>query len=104
MDYALLLATAIIFNTFCCKLYYGATTAQPAVGTATGVTQALGRTEARRRWQQATHYIVRILRIRRRWAATGLHLQQPRIRDLVHGLERRRGTLRRTSRAAINDA
>ena len=51
---------------------------------------------AKLRWIKATQYILRILRIRRRWGLTGQYLQQPRIQDLVDGIDRdRQGRVRR---------
>ena len=56
---------------------------------------------ARRRvlWRQAFAYTARILRLRRRWSALGLHLQTPRIQNLVSGISRRGGTLIRVADA-----
>ena len=54
---------------------------------------------ARARWYRATSYIVRLLRIRKRWAATGRHLQRERVQDLLSGIERKRGVLVRTKPA-----
>ena len=69
---------------------------------ALGHAHHLTRIQRIRYWKQALRYISRILRARNRWAVTGRHLQQPRIRDLVSGIARHRGTLRRESAAAIN--
>jgi hypothetical protein len=66
-----------------------------------GFTRNLTREERLHHWKQAFHYITRILRVRKRWAATGQYLQQPRIRDLVSGVIRRNGTLKRQCAAAI---
>jgi hypothetical protein len=52
--------------------------------------KALFRTSVRR--------IIHLLRIRRRWAATGLALQEPRCRDLFSGVKRVAGTLVRFKR------
>ncbi len=57
------------------------------------------RQRAVRRWRQAAQYVLRILRLRRKWAAVGRHLQLGRIRDLVAGVERRGGQLRRVAAA-----
>ena len=54
--------------------------------------------KARRLWHWAVQQISRVLRLRRRWASLGLHLQRPRIQSLVSGLERRKGILRRTAK------
>ena len=56
---------------------------------------------ARRRvlWRRAFAYIARVLRLRRRWSALGLHLQTPRIQNLVSGITRRSGTLLRVADA-----
>ena len=51
---------------------------------------------ARRRFREAVRQVVNLLRLRRRWARLGQYLQNPNIRDLTVGLERRRGTLVRT--------
>ena len=70
------------------------------------LTEALGRTrhltraQRLQRWKQAVRYISRVLQIRKRWAATGKHLQQPRIRELVEGISRKGGNLWRVSAAA----
>ena len=48
---------------------------------------------ARLHWRRAVRHIAPILRLRRRWAALGRHLQAQRIQDLVQGLDRRRGVL-----------
>ena len=66
-----------------------------------GRTSHLTRAERLRHWRHAANYVVRVLRIRKRWAATGKHLQQPRIRDLVAGISRKGGNLWRVSSAAI---
>jgi hypothetical protein len=63
-----------------------------------GFTQNLTRQQRLLHWKQAFHYITRVLRIRQRWAATGIYLQQPRIRDLVSGVVRRNGILKRNRR------
>jgi hypothetical protein len=82
----------------------------PAVTIPHGVyylTEALGRTRHLTRaqrlhhWRQAASYITRIIRIRIRWANTGKLLQTPRIRDLVSGVVRHRGLLRRERAAAV---
>ena len=65
------------------------------VDSRTGHTVAQGR-RARRRFREAVRQIVNLLRLRRRWARLGNYLQNPNIRDLTVGLERRRGTLVRT--------
>ena len=90
-----------------------AVTIQPSPRTVTTqprglyLTEALGRTrhltQAKRyyHWKQALRYISRVLRIRKHWAATGKHLQQPRIRDLVSGVVRHRSFLRREKAAAV---
>ena len=54
---------------------------------------------ARANWKLLVRRIGRILRLRVRWAALGLFLQTPRIQDLVVGLERRKGQLRRVRAA-----
>ena len=66
-----------------------------------GRTCHLTRAERLRHWRHAASYVVRVLRIRKRWAATGRHLQQPRIRDLVAGISRKGGKLTRVSSAAV---
>ncbi len=50
-------------------------------------------TRAKLRWIQATQYILRIIRLRRRqgstgdsWGLFGAYLLQPRIRDLTDGI------------------
>ncbi len=55
---------------------------------------------ARRRWRQLVQYTARILRIRRRYARLGQYLNQERIQDLVSGVVRNRGVLRRVAPAA----
>ena len=55
---------------------------------------------ARLRWRQAVRRISQILRLRRRWASLGRHLQLPRIQSLVSGLERRGGRLIRRRAAS----
>ena len=86
-------------------------TTQPSTTAATGqqyyLTERVGRTchltraERLHHWRHAANYIVRVLRIRKRWASTGRHLQQPRIRDLVAGISRKGGKLCRVSSAAV---
>ena len=66
-----------------------------------GRTCHLTRAARLRHWRHAAKYIIRVLRIRKRWAATGRHLQQPRIRDLVAGISRKGGKLTRVSSAAV---
>ena len=66
-----------------------------------GGTSHLTRAARLRHWRHAAKYIIRVLRIRKRWAATGRHLQQPRIRDLVAGISRKGGKLTRVSSAAV---
>ena len=88
-----------------------AVTTQPSTTAETGqqyyLTERVGRTchltraERLRHWRHAANYVVRVLRIRKRWAATGKHLQQPRIRDLVAGISRKGGNLWRVSSAAV---
>ena len=46
-------------------------------------------------WKRATAYILRVLRLRRKWASLGRHLATQRVQDLVVGLSRRTGTLTR---------
>ena len=55
---------------------------------------------ARRNWHHLVQRISRVLRLRRKWAAVGVYLQQHRIKDLVQGLERHRGHLIRKRPAA----
>ena len=55
---------------------------------------------ARRNWHHLVQRISRVLRLRRKWAAVGVYLQQHRIKDLVQGLERHRGHLVRKRPAA----
>ena len=66
-----------------------------------GETCHLTRAERLRHWRHAASYVVRVLRIRKRWAATGHYLQQPRIRDLVAGISRKGGKLTRVSSAVV---
>ena len=56
---------------------------------------------ARRLWHSAVQQIALVLRLRRRWAALGQHLQGRRIQDLVLGLERRQGQLIRRRPAPL---
>ena len=46
-------------------------------------------------WKRATAYILRVLRLRRKWAYLGRYLATHRIQDLVVGLSRRTGALTR---------
>ena len=46
-------------------------------------------------WKRATAYILRVLRLRRKWHLLGRHLATHRVQDLVVGLSRRTGTLTR---------
>ena len=55
---------------------------------------------ARKHWRQAVQYISRILRIRKKFARLGKYLDQFRIQELVSGLERNRGVLRRVAPAS----
>ena len=54
---------------------------------------------ARANWKLLVRRVSRLLRLRRRWSALGRFLQQPRVQDLVLGLERRQGQLRRVQAA-----
>jgi hypothetical protein len=54
--------------------------------------------QLRRLWQAVTRRVVRLLLIRRRWAATGLALQAPSLVDTFDGLERVKGRLQRPKR------
>ena len=56
---------------------------------------------ARAHWRRAVQHISTVLRLRRRWNAIGIHLQQPRIQSLVAGLERVRGVLVRVQPASV---
>ena len=67
---------------------------------AAGLSDRLTQPRRRLLWRQAFTYATHILRLRKRWSALGLHLQTPRIQDLVIGLSRRAGTLTRISDAA----
>ena len=49
-------------------------------------------------WRRAVTRIVRLLLIRRRWAAIGHSLQQESVVDLFDGLDRVRGVLTRPRR------
>jgi len=53
-------------------------------------------TKARRLWRKSIRFVAQLLRRREAWAAFGQYLQQPSIKSLVDGLERRRGVLVRT--------
>jgi hypothetical protein len=48
-------------------------------------------------WKRAKEYVLRILRLRKRFASLGRHLQEKRIRKLVSGLTRVKGVLKRVS-------
>ena len=52
---------------------------------AAGHTANLSPSERKRLWIVAVQYVLRVLRLRRHWHSLGVHLQQPRIRDLVSG-------------------
>jgi hypothetical protein len=54
--------------------------------------------QLRRLWQAVTRRVIRLLLIRRRWAATGLALQAPGLVDTFDGLERVKGRLQRPRR------
>ena len=65
--------------------------------------RAEGRNQGRRldlaaKWRQAVRRVVILLRIRKRWAAMGMALQQERIQSLFEGLERKKGKLVRTAK------
>ena len=62
--------------------------------TGTG-TISTGRQRAIILWKRATAYILRVLRLRRKWALLGRHLATQRVQDLVVGLSRKTGTLTR---------
>ena len=51
---------------------------------------------AAKRWKKAVKKILNILRLRRAWHRRGLYLQHPWIKDLVEGLTRKDGELKRT--------
>jgi hypothetical protein len=57
-----------------------------------------------RKWaetfKRCVRHIVLLIRLRRRWAGLGRHLQAPRIQTLFEGLERRAGKLVRRKPAA----
>ena len=46
-------------------------------------------------WKRAKEYVLRVLRLRKRFASLGRHLQEKRIRSLVSGLIRVKGVLKR---------
>ena len=46
-------------------------------------------------WKRAKEYVLRVLRLRKRFASLGRHLQEKRIRSLVSGLTRVKGVLKR---------
>ena len=60
-----------------------------------GLSDRLTQSRRRHLWRKAFSYISRILRLRKRWSALGIHLQRHRIQDLVSGISRRNGTLSR---------
>jgi hypothetical protein len=108
---ALVLAAALVIGYWVIARTVTTQPGTPAVTTPHGVhylTEALGRTRHLTRaqrvnhWRHAASYVIRIIRIRKRWAATGKHLQTPRIRDLVSGIVRHRGLLRRERAAAVH--
>ena len=56
---------------------------------------------ARARWQRAFKQVRWLLKMRRLWAEIGHHLQDPALKSLSDGLERRRGVLRRAHAARL---
>jgi hypothetical protein len=68
---------------------------------AAGLTSLLSAQQRRALWKRAFRRIRRLLRLRILWNRLGIHLQADTIQDLVFGLERRNGVLRRITKAAI---
>ena len=100
--YTALILAASLFAGFWVLRYV---TTQPRghyLTAALGQTRHLTRVQRVQYWKQAVRYISRLIRLRKHWSTLGRHLRTPRIRDLVSGIARHRGTLRRESAAAIN--
>ena len=100
MDWTI--GTAFVVTVLCIALAAGAlhrVSVHRARGTyltaAAGLSDRLTQSRRRFLWRQAFSYISRILRLRKRWSALGVHLQIHRIQDLVSGTSRRHGTLSR---------
>ena len=95
------------WSTLCVAIVVVVLCIAPAVGTSAPAAPAVVHTVpalraggARRQrsillWKRATAYILRILRLRRKWASLGRYLAAPRVQDLVVGLSRRTGALTR---------
>ena len=95
------------WSTLCVAIVVVVLCIAPAVGTSALAAPAVAHTVpahraggTRRRhvillWKRATAYILRVLRLRRKWASLGRHLATQRVQDLVVGLSRRTGTLTR---------
>jgi hypothetical protein len=84
------------------RRFYTASTATYYLTRSQGRTNILTRQQRLLNWKQAVRYITVLLRTRKKWAATGLYLQQSRIQDLVFGLQRLKGILKRKSAAAFS--
>ena len=54
---------------------------------------------ARGRFRNAVRRVIHRLRLRKAWSAIGKWFQDPQLKDLVHGLTRAQGRLRRTEPA-----
>ena len=55
----------------------------------------------RARWRRAIRRVIRVLKLRRVWSASGAYLAQPEIQQLVIGLQRHGGQLIRRQPAAV---
>ena len=68
------------------------------LGTRTGLTFVQTR-RVRGRFRNAVRRVIHRLRLRKAWSAIGKWFQDPQLKDLVYGLTRVQGRLRRTERA-----
>ena len=68
------------------------------LGTPTGLTFVQTR-RARGRFRNAVRRVIHRLRLRKAWSAVGKWFQDPLCKDLVHGLTRAQGRLRRSEPA-----
>ena len=96
------LCIAVVVVVLCIAPSVAAVHRDPALrtrGTSSYLTATAGRsdrlTPSQRRvlWKRAASYILRVIRLRKKWHSLGIHLQQPRIQSRVQGVSRQRGHL-----------
>jgi hypothetical protein len=61
------------------------------------IVQLLSTRQIRDLWKRAKDYVLRVLRLRKKFARLGQHLQQKRIREIAGDLVRVKGVLKRVT-------